>query len=320
MWERSHMTEAMVMFSILLISFRIDPRPENKDIWGTARRRGKAWKAKAAAPTQQSTDLDAKPSTQSPHMLLWPAALVRLKSPAAPLTLTPHHQASHSLPPGFLVRATPVIYSFNDKTQTSHIHPLRAKIIPLELTTGTVTKLELGARTQTWICINPNSPVSGSSFSTAERKNTPSCEMQNTGRRRRNAGREFLSLQSPHRASTISSQPAGFNGGTFVSGSSSHAPFALGFSCFFFVDLHMNLITKYWHSFFSCCFFLQCVSYLWNAFLTVSLASISLGWSFRKCHGPLRGQSESDTAKWIQGEAGSEAGGVLGPAERLRFY
>lgn len=29
--ERSHMTDAMVMFSILLISFQIDPRPKNKD-------------------------------------------------------------------------------------------------------------------------------------------------------------------------------------------------------------------------------------------------------------------------------------------------
>lgn len=29
--ERSHMTDTMVMFSILLISFQIDPRPKNKD-------------------------------------------------------------------------------------------------------------------------------------------------------------------------------------------------------------------------------------------------------------------------------------------------
>lgn len=117
MWERSHMTEATVVFSVFLITFRIDPRPENKDFWRTTIRRGKAWKAKAAAPTQQSTGLDAKPSTQSPHILLWPAALVRLKSAANP---HPHHQASHSPPPpGFFVHATPVIYSFNDKTQPS---------------------------------------------------------------------------------------------------------------------------------------------------------------------------------------------------------
>lgn len=38
--------------------------------------------------------------------------------------------------------------------------------------------------------------------------------MQNMDRRRQKAGREFLSLQSPHKASTISSHPIGLTGAT----------------------------------------------------------------------------------------------------------
>lgn len=96
------MTGAMVMFSFFLISLQIDLRHENKDIEQTTRRRGKALKAKAAAPTHNSPRgearaLDAKPSTQSPHMLLWPAVKPWYGSN---LQRTPHpnHQAL-TLPP-----------------------------------------------------------------------------------------------------------------------------------------------------------------------------------------------------------------------------
>lgn len=75
--ERFYIDCAMVMFSFFLVSFQIDLRPDNKDIQQATRRRGKALKAKAAASTHNSgrggeaQALDAKPSTQSPHMLLW---------------------------------------------------------------------------------------------------------------------------------------------------------------------------------------------------------------------------------------------------------
>lgn len=97
--------------------FKLTLAPKNKDFQQTTRRE-KAWKAKAAAPAQQSTGPDAKPPTQSPHMLLWPAALVWLNAPANP---HPHHQASQPppLPQAFLSMPPPVIYSLNDKTQTS---------------------------------------------------------------------------------------------------------------------------------------------------------------------------------------------------------
>lgn len=172
---------------------------------------GKAWKAKAAASTQQSTGLDAKPSTQSPHILLWPAALGRLTSPETP---HPHRQASH--PPGafFSVHATPVIYSFNDKSQTStHSTPeSKDNHIRADDTDGNQT---WAGSSDTDVDLHKSeqyrgaATLRGSAFSTAERKNTPSCEMRNMDSRRQYAGREFLSLQPPHRASTISSNPTG---------------------------------------------------------------------------------------------------------------
>lgn len=125
-----------------------------------------------------------KPGRQAFNTITTHAIVACNSSQAQNTQQPPPRKAFLSVPPlSFTVLMT--------RHNLPHIHPLRAKIIPLELTTGTVIKLELGARTLTWICTNPKNTVSGSSFSTAERKNTPSCE--------RNAGREFLSLQSPHR-------------------------------------------------------------------------------------------------------------------------
>lgn len=98
---------------------------------------GKLGKAKAAAPTQQSAGPDAKPSTQSPHMLLWPAALGWLKSPANP---HPHRQASHC-PQAFLSMPPLSFTVLMTRHKLPHIHPSRAKIITLQLTTGMRTKL-----------------------------------------------------------------------------------------------------------------------------------------------------------------------------------
>lgn len=274
MWERSHMTEATIVFSVLLISFRINPRSENKDFWGTARRRGKAWKAKAAAPTQQSTGLDAKPSTQSPHMLLWPATLVRLKSLSPPP------------PQGVFVRATPVIYSFNDKTQPSTHSSPESKNNPIRADNRDGNQTGAGS-SDTDVDLHKSQKY-------CQRLLFFHCRAKKYTKLWTECRERISQFTVATESSTISSQPPGFNGGSntpagcqgqrfrkdFVSSSSSHAPFSLGCSCFFFVDLHINLIAKYWHSFFAVVFFfLQCVSYLCNEFLTVSLASISLGWS-----------------------------------------
>lgn len=71
------------------------------------------------------------------------------------LTARPH------TPPGLFFPCMPPLSSavLMTSRKLPHIHPLGAKIITLELRTRTVTKLELGARTQTWICINPSSTV-----------------------------------------------------------------------------------------------------------------------------------------------------------------
>lgn len=65
-----------------------------------------------------------------------------------------------ALPPGFFVRATPVIYSLNDKTQTSTHSSLESE--DNHITAEDRDANQRWARTQTWICINPNSTVSSS--------------------------------------------------------------------------------------------------------------------------------------------------------------
>lgn len=121
--------------SLFLFKLTLGPRTKtsNKPQEGG----GKLGKAKAAAPTQQSAGPDAKPSTQSPHMLLWPAALGWLKSPANP---HPHRQASHC-PQAFLSMPPLSFTVLMTRHKLPHIHPSRAKIITLQLTTGMRTKL-----------------------------------------------------------------------------------------------------------------------------------------------------------------------------------
>lgn len=65
-----------------------------------------------------------------------------------------------ALPPGFFVHATPVIYSLNDKTQTSTHSSLESE--DNHITADDRDANQTWARTQGRICINPNSAVSSS--------------------------------------------------------------------------------------------------------------------------------------------------------------
>lgn len=130
-------------------------------------------------------------------------------------------------------------------------------------------------------------------------------------------------FQSPYWFKWGNKKSAGRQGQRFrtdlVSGPSSHAPFGLGCSSLFSVDLHTNLITKYWHYFFI--FFLSSVSYHWNAFKAVWLASIKPRWWFLKCQGlPRRSKVRvCQIRQWIQGEAQSKQEGCSEPLNVLHF-
>lgn len=132
-------------------------------------------------------------------------------------------------------------------------------------------------------------------------------------------------FQSPYWFKWGNNKPAGRQGQRFrtdlVSGPSSHAPFGLGFSSLSSLDLHTNLITKYWHPFFI--FFLSSVCLVIGMHLRLcDLHRSSPRWWFLKCLGlPCHNKVRvSQIRQWIQGEAQGQAGGVLRAAECLTFY
>lgn len=121
------MNSAMAMFSFFLISFKLTfalrTKTSNKPQEG-----GKLSESESRGPHAQHNPqgearaLDAKPSTQSPHMLLWPAVKPWYGSnlqftPSTPnLTTKPPSLPSPALS---FSPCIPVIYSPNDKTHTS---------------------------------------------------------------------------------------------------------------------------------------------------------------------------------------------------------
>lgn len=164
-------------------------------------------------------------------------------NPPPPHHHHPRRQASHS-PRTFFVQATPVIYSLNDKTQTStHSSP--------ESGDNHVTLRWGGGGSDTDVDLHKSNHYSQRPllfFHRRAKKYTQLRKMQNMDRRRQKAGGEFLSLQPPHKASTITGHPvgsteaatpAGRQGQRYrrdlVPGPSSHAPVALFLFCFFLV-------------------------------------------------------------------------------------
>lgn len=148
--------------------------------------------------------------------------------------------------------------------------------------------------------------------------------MQNMDRRRQNGGREFLSLQSPHRASAISSQPTGETEAVThqldVKDKDSE-----GTSCS--CQVQVLMLPSLWAFLVSFSFFGLFV------FSQVSILSVERILACVTCinqptliilkmprpHPPLRGQSELDKENWIQGEAGSERAACLDPLNVFSF-
>lgn len=138
--ERCHANVFLLSLFLLRLTFAPRTKTSNRP---QARGRGKREKKKGEkkrppkkrkphTPAEgPAAAVDAKPSTQSPHMLLWPAVKpwsgsnLQLQPPATPAG--PSLAAPRPLPPAFLCVSpcVPVIYSPNDKTQTSaHSQPL----------------------------------------------------------------------------------------------------------------------------------------------------------------------------------------------------